>query len=92
MYENMQELIGFLAASLTTTSFFPQVYKTLSTRSTHDLSWGWITMMTGGVVAWLIYGLIRFSLPLILANGITFFALFLLLLAKIRYELFKPKS
>lgn len=65
------ELIGMLAAVLTTFAFFPQVVKTVKTKSTDDLSWTWLIMMIAGVFFWLVYGVFIESLSLVSANAVT---------------------
>jgi|CXWL01.1.fsa_nt_gi MtN3 and saliva related transmembrane protein len=65
------EVIGFLAGTLTTLSFVPQVAKALRSRSTGDLSTVMLTAFTAGVALWLLYGVALRSWPVILANAIT---------------------
>lgn len=67
----LTDIVGTLAATLTTLSFLPQVAKTWQTRSAADLSWIWLIAFSAGLVLWLIYGLALLSWPLIVANGIT---------------------
>jgi MtN3 and saliva related transmembrane protein len=67
----LTELIGTLAATLTTLSFLPQVAKTWQTRSAADFSWIWLVAFAAGLALWLVYGIALVSLPLIAANGIT---------------------
>jgi MtN3 and saliva related transmembrane protein len=40
------EWIGIAAGFLTTCAFLPQVAKTVRSRSTGDLSWIWLVMMS----------------------------------------------
>ena len=77
------EWIGVVAGTLTTCAFFPQVMKTVRSRSTGDLSWAWLVMMTTGVFLWLIYGYYVGSPSVFAANVITFFSLLALLWVKI---------
>jgi MtN3 and saliva related transmembrane protein len=67
----LTELVGTLAAILTTLSFLPQVAKTWQTRSAADFSWIWLLAFAAGLALWLVYGLALMSWPLIAANGIT---------------------
>ena len=57
MIDNI-ELIGLLAAILTTTAFIPQVYKVIKTKSVKGLSLTTYLIFTTGVLFWLIYGLL----------------------------------
>ena len=65
------ELIGYIAATLTTSSFLPQAILTLKTRDTESLSLGMYTTFTSGVFLWLIYGLYLADKAIIYANAIT---------------------
>ena len=67
----MTEFIGFLAAILTTVSFVPQAVHILRTRETGGISLVMYAMFTVGIVAWLVYGLMIASLPVILSNIVT---------------------
>lgn len=78
------EITGLLAAFLTTTAFFPQVIKTVKTKSTGDLSLPMYTMMFAGTVSWLIYGVLKHDLPITLANAISSLASFVIFYYKIR--------
>ncbi|MEM9075888.1 MAG: SemiSWEET transporter [Bacteroidota bacterium] len=80
------EIIGLVAATLTTSSFVPQVYKAFKNRSTKDVSLTMYTVMLVGTILWLIYGINIQSLAVILANSITALLVFLMLLLKFRYK------
>jgi len=82
---NYIEIIGYMAAVLTTAAFLPQVYKTWRTKDVSGLSLTMFLMFFTGITLWLIYGFLIESPPLILANGITVVSSFLLLYFIIRY-------
>jgi len=63
--------IGFAAAFCTTFALVPQVVKAWTTRSTGDVSMGWIGVLTFGTFLWLVYGILLKDPPLIGANGIS---------------------
>tara|TARA_R110000782_G_C14695118_1_gene401520 strand:+ start:558 stop:878 length:321 start_codon:yes stop_codon:yes gene_type:complete len=67
----MTELIGFLAAILTTISFVPQAVHILRTRETGGISLVMYVLFTAGIAAWLAYGVLIASVPVILANLVT---------------------
>ncbi|WP_404360349.1 SemiSWEET transporter [Methylotuvimicrobium sp. KM1] len=66
------EVIGYIAATLTTLSFLPQALLTLKTRNTESLSLSMYSLFTTGVLLWLIYGLSISDKAIIFANSITF--------------------
>jgi MtN3 and saliva related transmembrane protein len=73
------ELIGYMAAALTTASFLPQAILTLKTRDTESLSLGMYSMFALGVLLWLIYGIYLSNNAIIIANAITFLLAMLIL-------------
>ena len=79
------DIIGFVAGACTTLAFLPQVIKTWKTKETKDLSLSWFLIFSVGILLWLFYGVIVGSLPIIMANFITFIFVFILLVFKIRY-------
>ena len=79
------EIIGLIAATLTTAAFLPQVYQTWKTKDVSGLSLPMFTMFFVGIVFWLIYEVLKESLSIILANAITVISSFLLLYFKIKY-------
>ena len=65
-------ILGLVAATLTTTSFLPQVIKVIKTKHVKDLSLNMYLLLGTGILFWTIYGVFRNDLPVILANGISF--------------------
>ena len=65
------DLIGYIAATLTTVSFFPQALKTLRSRDTQSISLRMYLLFTAGVTFWSIYGRMVDDGPVLLANLIT---------------------
>jgi MtN3 and saliva related transmembrane protein len=64
------KVLGLLAAFFTTIANVPQAIKVIRTRSTKSLSAPTYGMLFTGMVLWVIYGVIRNDLPIILANAI----------------------
>jgi MtN3 and saliva related transmembrane protein len=83
------EMIGYLAASLTTASFLPQAILTIRTKDTESLSLSMYSMFTLGVFFWLIYGLYISDKAIIFANAITLLLAASILSFKIYNVLFK---
>jgi MtN3 and saliva related transmembrane protein len=78
------DLIGGLAAVMTTASFVPQVLRTVRTRDTSGISLWMYLMFSAGVGLWLIYGLLLTAWPIILANGATLVLTLIVLAHKLR--------
>ena len=79
------DLIGILAATLTTAAFVPQVLQTWRTRDVSGISLGMYSAFTAGVALWLVYGVLVNAWPVIIANVITTTLASVVLVLKIRY-------
>ena len=78
------ELMGYLAAFLTTAAFLPQTYKIIQSRDTKAISLAMYVMFTLGVALWLVYGILLKSWPLIVANGVTGLMAITILILKLK--------
>ncbi|HVK31417.1 MAG TPA: SemiSWEET transporter [Burkholderiaceae bacterium] len=67
----MIELLGYVAAALTTLSFAPQAWLIFRTRDVSGVSLGMYSALVSGIVLWLVYGLLIRSWPLVVANAVT---------------------
>ncbi|MGV8899031.1 MAG: SemiSWEET transporter [Burkholderiaceae bacterium] len=79
------ELMGYVAASLTTIAFIPQAWLTWKSRRVDGVSLGMYSIFTLGITSWLAYGWLIGSWPIILANTITLPLAVFILSMKIRY-------
>jgi MtN3 and saliva related transmembrane protein len=82
---NTENTIGFIAATLTTSAFLPQVLKVWHNRSTKDLSLPMLVTFILGVSLWLIYGILVKASPIIIANVITLILNLIILGFKLKY-------
>lgn len=80
------EIIGLIAATLTTAAFVPQVYKTIKDKSTKDISLTMYLVLLAGVLLWLYYGISHVSWPIILANAVTGFLVLAVVILKLKYK------
>tara|TARA_B100001029_G_C14786387_1_gene299403 strand:+ start:153 stop:470 length:318 start_codon:yes stop_codon:yes gene_type:complete len=87
---NYIDLFGFFAALLTTIAFLPQLYKTWQTKTADDVSLIMLILFILGLICWIIYGFRINSIPILVANIITFIFNFSILMLKINYS--KKKS
>ncbi len=80
------DAFGYLAATISTLSFVPQVWHTFKTRNVSGISLGMYSVFTMGVSCWLVYGLLLGAWPLILANAITLTLAISILVMKLRFR------
>ncbi len=79
------EVIGALAAVLTTLCWVPQALKIIRDRETRAISLTATTLSVLGVLLWLIYGLAIADAPLIGSSAVTFAITAAILALKIRH-------
>ena len=77
------EILGYIAAFLTTAAFLPQTIKIIKSRDTASISLAMYVMFTTGIVLWLGYAILIESMPMIIANIITFVLSATILLLKL---------
>ena len=65
------DLHGFVAATLSTASFLPQVIRIWRLRTAEGVSLITFSVLAAGVTLWMIYGIARHDMAIIIANGIT---------------------
>ena len=80
------EIFGYFAAILTTAAFLPQLVKTLKTKKANDVSLITLIMFIVGVFSWIIYGYKISSVPILLANLVTFILNLSILISKIYFS------
>jgi MtN3 and saliva related transmembrane protein len=70
MIESVIPWIGICAAVLTSLSYIPQVRKAWPRGSTKDLSLHMLIVLTGGLLLWIGYGLLKSDWVIVAANSV----------------------
>ena len=78
------DLIGLMAATLTTLSFLPQVIKTIKTKDTKGISFLMYLSFTLGVLFWIIFGFLIDSYVIVGGNIVTFILAVTILMIKVK--------
>ncbi len=65
------EILGLVAAVMTTSGFLPQIIKTWKTKDVSSLSLPMYLVLCTGMVLWLIYGVLTHSFALVAANTVS---------------------
>lgn len=79
------ELIGALAATITSLCWLPQMLKMLRERQTAGVSLIANLAFATGILLWLLYGILIGAWPLIAANLVTFVFTATIIVLKLRY-------
>lgn len=88
----MVDIIGYIAASLTTFSFFPQVILMIKTQDTSGISLPMYCILVLGILLWLVYGILRGDMILIVANIVTIILSGTVLCIKMKAVIGRPDS
>ncbi len=80
------EIIGLVAALLTTSAFVPQVIQTMKTKDVSGISLPMYVVLCSGVCLWLVYGLLNQQISVIAANGVTLILALSVLFLKLKYR------
>lgn len=79
------EIVGSIAALITTFAWLPQILKIRRERKAGDISLGTTAALASGVFLWVVYGLAIGSMPVIMANSVSFLFIATIVGMKIRY-------
>ena len=82
----LSDIVGAVAAILTTASFVPQAWHTFTTGDVRGISLGMYSVFTAGVACWLVYGWLLGAWPIVIANCITLALSLAILVMKLRYR------
>jgi MtN3 and saliva related transmembrane protein len=77
-------MIGLMAAFCTTVSYYPQLKKCWDTGSAGDLSLKTFLTLATGVALWVVYGVLKADVVIVLANAISLALLTGILYFKLR--------
>jgi len=64
------DILGLIATGFSTSSFMPQIWRTWKTRDVSGISLSTYVILTIALALWLLYGILKGDVPLIVANTI----------------------
>lgn len=85
------ELIGGLAATITTLCWLPQAIHILRRREAGGVSLAANAAFAAGLALWLIYGVLISSLPLIGANAVSLMLVLAIIALKLRFGMARAR-
>jgi MtN3 and saliva related transmembrane protein len=81
----ISDVLGYVAATLTTVAFVPQAWRTFRTKDVSGISLKMYSLFTVGVAVWLAYGIVLGEVPMMIANASTLLLAIPVLVMRIRY-------
>lgn len=65
-------VLGLLAGACTTVAVIPQIYKAWKSKRVKDVSPGMFGILMLGLALWVVYGILKKDIPIIVTNAIAF--------------------
>ena len=90
MSHSLMEAVGFVAATLTTIAFLPQLIRIWRLKSANDISASMYALFIVGLLTWIAYGLSISAWPVVYANTLTAAQAIAILVLKARYAARAP--
>jgi len=83
---NYIDIIGLFAGTCVTISVIPQILKVWRTKKVKAISLKTFSILTFGIGVWIVYGILKKDLPIIITNGVSFCLNLLMVYFIIYYE------
>ena len=80
------DMVGHLGSIISSVTFMPQVYRVWKTKPAGDLSMSMMTILFVSTLVWIVYGVGKNVLPVIICNSIICFLSLVLIYFKFRYN------
>jgi len=86
MMDILITFIGLLATAFTVASTLPQIKKAIKTKNTDDVSIRFLLVLIGGLSLWVVYGIGRSDVVIIIGNSIGVSLNICMLFLKVKYS------
>ena len=80
------QIIGLAAGICTATSLLPQVVKTIKEKKADEVSLLMLIVLMAGLILWIIYGIKRNDVPIIITNSFSLLVNITMIILRIRYK------
>ena len=81
-----ENILGIAGTILVSVALLPQVYKVFKTKSVNDLSMKWLIIECLSSILWIVYGILKNDLLIILTNAVISISHLLLTIARYSYK------
>ncbi|OOV12990.1 SemiSWEET family sugar transporter [Flavobacterium sp. LM4] len=83
---NFTDIMGLFAGFCVTVSVIPQIIKVWKTKKVKQISLLTFSVLTFGIVIWVVYGILKNDFPIIITNSISLFLNLIMVYFLIYYE------
>lgn len=78
--------IGIIAGILTASSMLPQVIKIAREKKAEEISLVMLLVLLGGIALWIVYGVMKKDMPIIVTNSFSLLVNIVLMILRIKYK------
>lgn len=82
----MTNITGIIAGIFTSVSLLPQLIKIIKEKQVEDLSIGMFVTLMVGLSLWVVYGIMRNDMPIIITNSFSVFLNCFILVLRFKYK------
>jgi MtN3 and saliva related transmembrane protein len=83
---NWTQVIGLFAGICTASSLLPQLIKSIKEKKAEDISKGMLFVLMIGVATWIVYGILRDDLPIIITNSFSLLLNISMIVLRLKYN------
>lgn len=83
---NFTDILGLFAGACITISTIPQILKVWKTKKVKEISLKMFGILTFGIAVWIVYGILKNDLPIIITNSISLILNLIMVYFIIYYE------
>lgn len=80
------QIVGLFAGICTASSLLPQLIKTVKEKKADDISKVMLFVLMIGVATWIVYGVMRDDLPIIITNSFSLLLNISMIILRIKYN------
>ena len=85
-YMNWTQAIGLFAGICTASSLLPQLIKTIREKRAENISKLMLFVLMTGVATWVVYGILRNDLPIIITNSFSLLLNICMIILRLKYN------
>ncbi|HUC82563.1 MAG TPA: SemiSWEET transporter [Flavisolibacter sp.] len=82
---DLTQIVGLFAGICTASSLLPQLIKTVKEKKAEDISKVMLLVLMTGVATWVVYGVMRNDLPIIITNSFSLLLNIVMIVLRIKY-------
>jgi MtN3 and saliva related transmembrane protein len=81
----VEQIVGITAGVLTSSALVPQLIKMVKNKETEDVSAIMLIVLISGITLWIVYGMMKSDLPIIVTNSFSFLINGLMIFFRFKY-------